>query len=74
MLFLFDIRPLLELNRQKLIEECAENDKALLDVENSILQMLSGSGNILEDEDAVDILDNSKVLPIIIRIMYYAGT
>jgi len=33
----------------------------LLDVENNILQILSAPGNILEDENAVDVLDNSKV-------------
>jgi hypothetical protein len=32
-----------------------------LDVENNILQILSAPGNILEDENAVDVLDNSKV-------------
>lgn len=51
----------MELKRQKLIVERAENDKALFDVENNILQILSAPGNILEDEDAVDVLDNSKV-------------
>lgn len=51
----------MESKRQKLIIEGAENSKALLDVENSILQILSAPGNILEDEDAVDVLDNSKV-------------
>lgn len=54
-------RPDLESKRQKLIIESAENTKALLDVENSILQILSAPGNILEDENAVDVLDNSKV-------------
>jgi len=51
----------LEFKRQKLIVERAENDKALFDVETNILQILSAPGNILEDEDAVDVLDNSKV-------------
>lgn len=55
------IRPDLESKRQQLIVEGAENAKALIDVENNILQILSAPGNILEDENAVDVLDNSKV-------------
>lgn len=51
----------MESKRQQLIVEGAENAKALLDVENNILQILSAPGNILEDENAVDVLDNSKV-------------
>jgi len=51
----------LESKRQQLIVEGAENAKELLDVENNILQILSAPGNILEDENAVDVLDNSKV-------------
>lgn len=57
----FYLRPDLESKRQKLILEGTENTKALLDVENKILQILSAPGNILEDENAVDILDDSKV-------------
>lgn len=56
-----NIRPDLETKRQQLIVESAENTKALLDVENNILQILSAPGNILEDENALDVLDNSKV-------------
>ncbi|XP_050526602.1 dynein axonemal heavy chain 12 isoform X2 [Daktulosphaira vitifoliae] len=55
-------RPDLESKRQQLIIESATNTRALLDVENNILQILSAPGNILEDENAVDVLDNSKVL------------
>ncbi|VVC44482.1 Dynein heavy chain, domain-2,Dynein heavy chain domain,Dynein heavy chain, P-loop containing D4 domain,P- [Cinara cedri] len=55
-------RPDLESKRQQLILEGTENAKALLDVENNILQILSAPGNILEDENAVDVLDNSKIL------------
>jgi len=57
----------LELKRQQLIVEGAENSKALLDVEKNILQILSAPGNILEDEDAVDVLDNSKVVLILLN-------
>jgi dynein heavy chain len=51
----------LEFKRKKLIVEGAENAKTLLNVENNILQILSAPGNILEDEDAVDVLENAKV-------------
>lgn len=57
----YNIRPDLEFKRQQLIVESAENAKALMGVENNILQILSGSGNILEDENAVDVLENAKV-------------
>lgn len=59
--FRINISPDLESKRQQLIVEGAENVKALLDVENNILQILAAPGNILEDENAVDVLDNSKV-------------
>uniref|UniRef100_A0A2S2QQU5 Dynein heavy chain 7, axonemal n=1 Tax=Sipha flava TaxID=143950 RepID=A0A2S2QQU5_9HEMI len=57
-------RPDLEFKRKKLIVEGAENAKTLLNVENNILQILSAPGNILEDEDAVDVLENAKLLAI----------
>jgi len=63
------IRPDLESKRQQLIVEGAENVKALLDVENNILQILSAPGNILEDENAVDVLDNSKVNIIKLKVI-----
>lgn len=66
------IRPDLESKRQQLIVEGAENAKALLDVENNILQILSAPGNILEDENAVDVLDNSKVSRIDSNIYIYS--
>jgi len=79
--FKLHIRPDLESKRQQLIVEGAENVKALLDVENNILQILSAPGNILEDENAVDVLDNSKVniiklkvislFNVIIIVLYY---
>lgn len=79
--FKYHIRPDLESKRQQLIVEGAENVKALLDVENNILQILSAPGNILEDENAVDVLDNSKVniiklkvillFNVIIIVLYY---
>jgi len=56
-------RPDLEEKRQTLIVEDASNQKALQDVEESILRTLSQSkGNILEDETAIQVLDSSKIL------------
>jgi len=63
----------LESKRQQLIVEGAKNAKALLDVENNILQILSAPGNILEDENAVDVLDNSKVNIIRVNIFLYTN-
>lgn len=63
----------MESKRQQLIVEGAKNAKALLDVENNILQILSAPGNILEDENAVDVLDNSKVNIIRVNIFLYTN-
>lgn len=54
-------RPDLENERNTLILQAAENAKQLEDVENQILNLLSSSsGNILEDESAVNALGASK--------------
>uniref|UniRef100_A0A1B0CUL2 Dyneins heavy chain n=2 Tax=Lutzomyia longipalpis TaxID=7200 RepID=A0A1B0CUL2_LUTLO len=54
-------RPDLQELRQKMILESAENQKVLKEVEDSILKTLSTSkGDILEDERAIKILDDSK--------------
>lgn len=56
-------RPKLQEKREYLITQTALNSKALKEVENNILYILSTSGvNILEDEEAIEILDSSKVL------------
>ncbi|KAE8738437.1 hypothetical protein FOCC_FOCC016088 [Frankliniella occidentalis] len=56
-------RPDLEDKRQSLIVQSAANKKALSDVEEMILKTLSQSkGNILEDETAIRVLDESKLL------------
>lgn len=56
-------RPDLEDKRQSLIVQSASNKKALSDVEEMILKTLSQSkGNILEDETAIRVLDESKLL------------
>ena len=42
--------------------QTANNNRALKEVEDKILQTLSSSeGNILEDETAIQVLDSSKV-------------
>ncbi|CAG5101569.1 Similar to DNAH7: Dynein heavy chain 7, partial [Cotesia congregata] len=57
-------RPELQEKREYLIVEGAANQKALKQVEDSILKTLSsGTGSeILENEEAVGILDSSKIL------------
>ncbi|ESN93064.1 hypothetical protein HELRODRAFT_69886 [Helobdella robusta] len=56
-------KPDLELSRNALIVQSAENNKQLKLIESRILEVLSGSqGNILEDESAVKILSSSKIL------------
>ncbi|XP_026811506.1 dynein heavy chain 7, axonemal-like [Rhopalosiphum maidis] len=56
-------RPDLEAEKNQLIIQGAENAKSLKDIEDKILQVLSSSeGNILEDEEAVNILSSSKTL------------
>ncbi|XP_008486200.1 dynein heavy chain 3, axonemal-like, partial [Diaphorina citri] len=55
-------RPDLQTKRDELIVQGASNKKALKEVEDMILHTLSSStGNILEDPNAVDVLDSSKV-------------
>ncbi|KAK2581073.1 hypothetical protein KPH14_006115 [Odynerus spinipes] len=56
-------RPDLQEKREYLIVQSAANKKALKQVEDNILKTLSVSGaGILEDEEAIEILDSSKIL------------
>jgi len=56
-------RPDLEDEKNKLIIQGADNKRKLKEIEDEILRVLSTSqGNILEDENAVDILQSSKIL------------
>merc|ERR1719181_873137 len=56
-------RPDLAEEKVRIVLESAENKKQLADVENKILQVLSSSqGNILEDEYAIKILGESKII------------
>ncbi|KAJ8915598.1 hypothetical protein NQ315_003378, partial [Exocentrus adspersus] len=56
-------RPDLEAEKNALILQGAENKRALKEIEDKILEVLSSSqGNILEDETAVQILSSSKIL------------
>jgi dynein heavy chain len=56
-------RPDLEEQRNKLIIESAENKRMLKEIEDKILHIMSSSsGNILEDESAIETLKGSKSL------------
>jgi dynein heavy chain len=56
-------RPELEEERQALIITSAQNQKALKEVEDKILSTLSNSEiNILEDETAIQTLDEAKII------------
>ncbi|XP_076756861.1 dynein heavy chain at 62B [Xylocopa sonorina] len=56
-------RPDLQEKREYLIVQSAANRKALKQVEDNILRTLEASGaSILEDEEAIEILDSSKLL------------
>lgn len=58
-------RPDLQEKREYLIVQGAANKKALKQVEDNILRTLSVSGaTILEDEEAIEILDSSKILSV----------
>lgn len=56
-------RPDLQEKKEKLIVESAKNRDSLYALETKILEVLSSSeGNILEDENAINILSSSKTL------------
>jgi hypothetical protein len=56
-------RPDLAEEKNQLILQGAQNKKSLKEIEDKILKVLSSSeGNILEDEEAVQVLSASKVL------------
>ena len=56
-------RPELEEERQQLIVQSAGNKRQLKEIEARILETLSASqGNILEDESAIKVLDEAKLL------------
>ena len=56
-------RPDLAEEKARLIVEGAENSRKLKDLEDNILHILSSSsGNILEDESAINALNSSKIL------------
>lgn len=56
-------RPDLQEKKEKLIVESAKNRESLYALESKILEVLSSSeGNILEDENAINILSSSKAL------------
>ena len=56
-------RPELEEEKSRLVIEGAENKRVLTEIENKILHTLSASqGNILDDQSAIDILGDAKVI------------
>ncbi|XP_054732574.1 dynein axonemal heavy chain 3-like [Anastrepha obliqua] len=56
-------RPDLQEKKEQLIVESAKNRDALYTIESKILEVLSSSeGNVLEDENAINILSSSKIL------------
>ncbi|XP_014203995.1 dynein heavy chain 7, axonemal [Copidosoma floridanum] len=56
-------RPDLEAEKNQLIVQGAENKKTLKEIEDKILEVLSGSDeNILEDQTAISVLSSSKTL------------
>jgi len=55
-------RPDLEKEKERLILEGANNKKQLQEIEQKILEVLSGNKNILTDETAIEILTASKVM------------
>ena len=54
-------RPDLQEKKDQLVIEGAANAKTLKDIEDNILTILSGAGNILEDESAIAALKQSAV-------------
>jgi len=54
-------RPDLERKKNELVAESATNAAKLKDIEDRILEILSGEGNILEDETAIETLGKSKI-------------
>lgn len=55
--------PQLERENNSLVLKCAEDSRSLYETENKILDVLSGTNkNILEDEIALQTLNDSKVI------------
>ena len=60
---LFDFRPELEDERERLVLTTCAFQKALQETEEQILKTLaSAQGNILESEDAINVLEETKVI------------
>ncbi|XP_032686024.1 dynein heavy chain 7, axonemal-like isoform X4 [Odontomachus brunneus] len=55
-------RPDLESEKNVLIVQSAANKRMLKETEDKILEVLSAEGDILEDEEAIDVLTSSKNL------------
>ena len=56
-------KPALEKERNELVVTSADNARRLKEIEDQILQVLSNSqGNILDDENAIEVLSASKII------------
>jgi len=55
-------RPDLEEEKNKLILESAENKRKLKDTEDKILEVLSAEGNILENQEGIQVLKDAKII------------
>ena len=55
-------RPDLQQQKEELVLEGAANTRKLSEIEDKILEILSAEGNILEDEEGIQIMSSSKVV------------
>ena len=63
-------RPDLELQRSELIVRINTDKATLLEIEDKILRLLyASSGNILDDEELIETLNESKVISIVFQIL-----
>ena len=53
-------RPDLQEQKEALVLEGAANARKLKEIEDKILEILSGEGNILDDESGIQVLSSSR--------------
>jgi dynein heavy chain len=66
-------RPDLQEQKEALVLEGAANARKLKEIEDKILEILSGEGNILDDESGIQVLSSSKVVANEIEAKQEAG-
>eukprot|EP00329_Picozoa_sp_Boothbay-MS584-11_P000996 19247_6 len=66
-------RPDLQAQKEELVLEGAANARKLKEIEDKILEILSGEGNILDDEAGIQVLSSSKVVANEIEAKQAAG-